>query len=54
MKIYYIAETNTSSLSGYAINVMKMCDAFSLNNIQPIVFSLIKKISEKRLVKIIY
>ena len=52
MKIYYIAETNTSSLSGYAIHVMKMCDAFSLNNIQPYcIFPYQKKVSEKKISK---
>ena len=33
IKVYYVAETNTESLSAYIIHVLKMCDAFSLNKI---------------------
>ena len=31
-KIFYIAETDTTTLSAYIIHVLKMCDAFILNN----------------------
>ena len=52
MELYYIAETNTSSSSGYAIHVMKMCDAFSLNNFQPYcILPYQKKISKKKISK---
>lgn len=31
-KFFYIAETDTTTLSAYIIHVLKMCDAFILNN----------------------
>ena len=42
-KINYIAEINLPSKSAYSIQVMKMCDAFSLEGYETKLFILGKK-----------